>query len=212
MRSTSPAIQPRPSVTSYSRPRSARSCMPTQMPKNGRPLRRTASSSASTMPATAVEPAPAIGKGADARQHHAIGARHHGRIVGHDDRLIQPGFMRRALERFGGRVQIAGAVIDDSDAHRCAPGSGNRPTMPDVAALPGAAGCAGGGGGEGFGAAPLRGEALPSQTSKKRRSASSRSSPLTMPTFLQPRRRKRSAAACRPRTRPAARSERRRRR
>ena len=35
--------------------------------------------------------------------------------------------MRRALERLGGRMQIAGAVIDDGDAHRCAPGSGNKP-------------------------------------------------------------------------------------
>ncbi len=38
IRSTSPAIQPNPSVISYSRPRSASNCMPTQMPKNGRPF------------------------------------------------------------------------------------------------------------------------------------------------------------------------------
>ena len=34
---------------------------------------------------------------------------------------------RGALEGFGRRVQIAGAVIDDGDAHREPPGSGNRP-------------------------------------------------------------------------------------
>ena len=34
---TSPPIQPRPSIVSNSRPRSAISCMPTQMPRNGRP-------------------------------------------------------------------------------------------------------------------------------------------------------------------------------
>ncbi len=36
-----------------------------------------------------VEPAAAIRKGADAGQHDAIGARHHGRIVRHDDRLAE---------------------------------------------------------------------------------------------------------------------------
>ena len=130
MRSTSPAIQPSPSVTSYSRPRSAISCMPTQMPKNGRPLLRTASSSASTMPSTASRPrrqsAKAPTPGSTTRSARAT----HGRVVGHHDRLIEAGLMRRALERLGGRVQIAGAVIDDGDAHRGAPGSGNRPMMP----------------------------------------------------------------------------------
>jgi hypothetical protein len=36
---------------------------------------------------------------------------------------------RGALERFRGGVQIAGAVIDDGNAHREAPGSGNNPMM-----------------------------------------------------------------------------------
>jgi hypothetical protein len=36
-------------------------------------------------------------------------------------------FARRTLERLGRRMQIAGAVIDDGDAHRDAPGSGNSP-------------------------------------------------------------------------------------
>ena len=34
-----------------------------------------------------------------------------------------------ALERFGGGVQIAGTVIDDGDAHREPPGSGNNPMI-----------------------------------------------------------------------------------
>ena len=56
MRSTSPGIQPSPGVTTYSRPRSAMSCMPTQMPRNGRPCAITLSLSASTMPGTASRP------------------------------------------------------------------------------------------------------------------------------------------------------------
>ena len=40
----------------------------------------------------------------------------------------------RALERFRGGVQIAGAVIDDGNAHRDAPGSGNNPMMLALAA------------------------------------------------------------------------------
>ena len=38
MRSTSPAIHPRPGVTLYSRPRSAINCIPTQMPKKSLPI------------------------------------------------------------------------------------------------------------------------------------------------------------------------------
>ncbi len=127
MRSTSPAIQPRPSVTSYSRPRSAISCMPTQMPRNGRPLPRTRFLERLDHARHRIEPAPAIGEGADAGQHHAVGAAHRVGIAGHHDRLGVPALARRALERLGRRMQIAGAVIDDGDAHRGAPGSGNRP-------------------------------------------------------------------------------------
>ena len=95
-----------------------------------------------------IETAAAIGKGADAGKHDAVGGGHHIRIAGHDDRLVEAGFVRRALERLGGRVQIAGAVVDDRNAHRSAPGSGNRPiTLDDgggrgmgaVADAPGAA-------------------------------------------------------------------------
>ena len=54
---TSPLIQPNPGVMRNSRPRSAISCAPTQMPRNGRRFSRTLVSSASRMPATASTPA-----------------------------------------------------------------------------------------------------------------------------------------------------------
>ena len=77
-----------------------------------------------------VEAAAAIGEGADAGQHDAIGAIHHLGIArsrrSSADRAM---LARGALERLGGRVQIAGAVIDDGNAHRDAPGSGNKPMM-----------------------------------------------------------------------------------
>ena len=118
-------------------------------------------------------------------------------------------FARRALERLGGRVQIAGAVIDDGDAHRALrSGSGNRPITSGI-------------GERRHGAAP---EAAPAptrrgaadrratQASKKRRSAVFRDRG-------RPRRRdcssraahRSSAAASPPRSRPAARSASRRR-
>ena len=53
---TSPGIQPSPWLVSNSRPRSAISCMPTQMPRNGLPPWITCASSASIMPGTAVRP------------------------------------------------------------------------------------------------------------------------------------------------------------
>ena len=53
------------------------------------------------------------------------------RIAGDHDRLVVPALARGALEGFRRRVQIAGAVIDDGDAHRWPPGSGNRPMTSD---------------------------------------------------------------------------------
>ena len=189
MRSTSPAIQPSPSVTSYSRPRSARSCMPTQMPKNGRPFFSTASSIASTMPSTASSPRRQSAKAPTPGSTTRSARCHRARIVGYDNRLIEADVMRGALERLGRRVQVAGAVINDRHGHLAAPGSGNRPMMSgagDVCGV-GDGGAAGGPGGEAVG--PGRGsEARRSQASKKRRSASSRLSPLTTPIFFQPRR------------------------
>ena len=53
------------------------------------------------------------------------------RIAGDHNRLIVPALARGALERLGRRMQIAGAVVDDGDAHRSRPGSGNRPMTSD---------------------------------------------------------------------------------
>ncbi len=100
----------------------------------------------------AVEPLPAIGEGADARQHHAVGSGDLIGIAGDHDRLVVPAVARGALEGFRRRMQIAGAVVDDGDAHRGPPGSGNRPMTSDGDGGPrrtGVAnfgsGCAGGG-------------------------------------------------------------------
>ncbi len=67
------------------------------------------------MPGNRGKPAAAIGEGADARQHHAVGRAHHGGVGGHHDVGGDAGFARRALERLGGGSQIARAVIDDGD-------------------------------------------------------------------------------------------------
>ena len=123
-----------------------------------------------------VEAAPAVGEGADAGQHHPVGRGHDAWIVRHHDRLLQAGILRRALECLGRRVEITGAVIDDGDAHRLAPGSGNKPMTSGDCGIRGSGG--GGGGGEfcGGAAGALRTVgAARTQSAKKRRSASSRS-------------------------------------
>ncbi len=58
------------------------------------------------------EPALAIGEGADAGQHDAVGRGHHLGVAGHLDVGRKPRLARRALERLRGRAQIARAVID----------------------------------------------------------------------------------------------------
>ena len=88
-----------PSVTSYSRPRSAISCMPTQMPKNGRPLRRTVSLERFDHAGDGIEAAAAIGERADAGQHHAIGARDRVGIAGDHDRLAPCRLSRAARSK-----------------------------------------------------------------------------------------------------------------
>src|SRR3984957_19161993 len=55
-----------------------------------------------------VKPSAAIGEGTDARQHNAVGAKHHFGIAGHHNLLRIFHAAAGALERFGGRVQIAG--------------------------------------------------------------------------------------------------------
>ena len=52
------------------------------------------------------------------------------RIARHENLLRILHAARRALEGFGGGMQVTGTVIDDGDAHRDPPGSGNNPMMP----------------------------------------------------------------------------------
>src|SRR5215813_4244788 len=151
--------------------------------------------------ADSVEPTPAIGEGADARQHHAVGA---GDLLGfarHHDRLRQPFLARGALERLRRRMQIARAVIDDGDGHRGAPGCGNKPMTSDDGRRAIATPIAG----DDARGAPSTDDwstqVLWTHASKNRRSADSRSSATTMPTFLQPRRdrvKRRNVAASKP--------------
>src|SRR6266851_10481994 len=84
-----------------------------------------------------IETPAAIGEGADAGQHDTIGAKRHFGIAGHHDLFRNVHAPRRALERLGRGMQIAGSVIDDGDTHRDAPGSGNNPMM----LFPGSGGC-----------------------------------------------------------------------
>src|SRR6516165_9708714 len=162
-------------------------------------------------PVDGVEPTPAIGEGADTGQHHPVGARNLIGIARHHDRLRQPFLARGALERFCRRVQIARAVIDDGDAHRGAPGCGNKPMTSEdgrrATGTPIAGDDARGApptddrSAQVFSAQVFSAQALLTQASKNRRSAESISSPTTRPTFLQPRRdsvKRRKVAASKP--------------
>src|SRR5262249_2705799 len=124
-----------------------------------------------------IEATPAIRKGADTGQHNTLGAAHQIGIARHADRCIKPRFAGRALECLLGRVQIAGPVIDNGNSHRDAPGCGNSPMISEA----GAGTATEGAGGRTDG---VRGECR-IHASKKRRSAASRSSPTTTPTFVQ---------------------------
>ena len=128
--STSPSIQSKPSVVTCSLPRVAINCMPTQMPKNGRALLAHRFRHRFQHAIERIEPPAAIGEGADAGQHDAIGAKHRLGIARHHDLLRIFHAPRGALERLRRGVQIAGTVIDDRNAHRDPPGSGNNPMMP----------------------------------------------------------------------------------
>ena len=61
--------------------------MPTQMPRNGLPRRDHLLLQRLDHAGDRVETAPAIGEGADARQHDAVGAAHRFGIGGDDDRV-----------------------------------------------------------------------------------------------------------------------------
>src|SRR5215813_9235660 len=130
-------------------------------------------------PVDRIQPAAAIREGADARQDHAVGTAHRVGIARHHDRLVAAGLAHRPLERFCRRVQVAGAIVHDGDAHARAPGWGNSPIT-----SPGGCPVRGGGG-----TAPDGGDntvPAPIQASKKRRSARLRSSATTTPRFFQP--------------------------
>ena len=88
------------------------------MPKNGLPLLAHALFKRIDHAGNFVEPTTAIGKGADAGQHHAIGTRDRGRIVGYDNRLVVAALASRAFESLRSRMQIAGAIVNNGDAHR----------------------------------------------------------------------------------------------
>src|SRR5437879_5185844 len=143
-----------------------------------------------------VEAPAAIGEGADAGEHDAIGAKYSVRIARHHDLLRIFHASRGALEGFCRRVEITRTVVDDRNAHRGPPGSGNRPMIPP---------CGNGGGGleNGWpgmlrvgGGAPrstahwslVRPRCRAVQRSKNRRSADSSSSPTTISSWRHLRR------------------------
>ncbi len=69
----------------------------------------------------AVEPAAAVRERADARQHDMIGGEHLLGPSGDAHLTTQAGLARGALEGFPRRVQIAGAIVYDGDAHGMSP-------------------------------------------------------------------------------------------
>ena len=93
--------------------------MPTQMPKNGRALTRTASVIVSQHAVNRIE-----ARGGNRRRRRRPAARCDRRGAPRRDRASRGSsaalrmLARRALERLGRRVQIARAIIDDGDAHR----------------------------------------------------------------------------------------------
>ena len=128
---TSPGMRSRPGLTPCSTPRVARSCMPTHMPRKGRPRRSTTSAIASTMPGTesrlrrqsAKAPSPgrtmrsacATSSGSDV-------------IITTDLRLPAAAIMRS--KAFCGGAEVAGAIVDEGDGHRPFPGDGKARLSP----------------------------------------------------------------------------------
>ncbi len=64
-----------------------------------------------------VEAAPAVGEGADARQHDVSGGEHVLGVRRDLHRAVEPSLARGALEGLVRRVQISRAVVDDGDGH-----------------------------------------------------------------------------------------------
>src|SRR6516162_9587626 len=131
----------------------------------------------------------AVGESSHSGQNNSVGARHDIRIARDQDRLTRPGVMRRSLKGFGRGMQVARAVVNDGDTHRCAPGSGKSPMTSDCPGAGAAAadGCAGADA-AGVGGDAGRRSGACRQASKNRRSASSRSPPVTTPILRQWRR------------------------
>ena len=156
--------------------RVARSCMPTQMPKNGRAFRSSASLIASTMPSTASRlrrqsaKAPSPGRTMRSARATTSGS------DGDDDPLAASGPRDDVLEGLGRRPDVAGAVVDERDGHVAPSGAGKRP-MTSPASGDGGFGGGGSGGGGGVGAAVSG-----AQSRKKRSSASHSRRPSTTPT------------------------------
>ena len=82
-------------------------------------------------PGTAFRPRHAVRKGADAGQHDPVRGANPLRIGGHHDRRRDARFLGRALEGLVSRMQVAGPVIHDGDAHAM-PSSGNMPITDGV--------------------------------------------------------------------------------
>ena len=66
----------------------------------------------------AVEAGAAVGEGADARQHDAVGSGHVARARRHQHAVVRARLARGALEGFRGGAEVARSVIDDGDGHR----------------------------------------------------------------------------------------------
>src|SRR4029077_1143803 len=131
-----------------------------------------------------VESAAAISECANAGQDDAVGTRHRVWIARHSNWLFVSAFTCGPFKCLGRRMQIGGAIVDEGTAHRCAPGSGNRPMTSDGGGGPRRAGVEyfGSGAVGGLGGEPA---ARLLHSPKKRRSAISASSPTTKPSMVQ---------------------------
>ncbi len=76
-----------------------------------------------------IQTRPAIGIGADTGQDDAVRRGDVIGLVGQIDGCVDTGFTRGALESFGGRAQIARAVVDDRDTHVSAFHSSRKETI-----------------------------------------------------------------------------------
>lgn len=95
--------------------------MPTQMPKKGRPVFLDRLRQRFLHALHDGEAAAAIGIGADARQHDAIGRGHPFRPVGEIDFGRDARLAGGALEGLRSRAQIARPVVNDGDPHQRSP-------------------------------------------------------------------------------------------